>query len=149
MVIPSSLLLIAFALVASTLVANSELLVNLSKLARLEAIGHLTCSIPSPLPQAQPLTKVKVTLTCNGGRSALGEALTNTNGFFQVIISVIDSVLLDTSNCAAYAKLRPGLNCTLFPPTGTLRSAVNVLGIVDSVSGPVLVLGSPPFRLIN
>ncbi|PON38213.1 hypothetical protein PanWU01x14_314320 [Parasponia andersonii] len=102
--------------------------------------GVLRCFIP-PLscPQDTPLVAgVNVILSCDGGRTAIANALTHTSGFFQIVVDSSSSILFGASNsndCRIIPVL-PIAGCGVFAPTG----------VVDDPLGAVKTLTENLFR---
>ncbi|PON80659.1 hypothetical protein PanWU01x14_002150 [Parasponia andersonii] len=97
--------------------------------------GVLRCFVPPVNCPGFPnlVAGVSVALTCGGGKTVIAEAVTNTSGFFQIVVDSSRSILFDASNtnaCRVTAKL-PIASCAVFLHTGVLE---NPLGPVQTIT---------------
>ncbi|KAI6673636.1 hypothetical protein NL676_001542 [Syzygium grande] len=104
--------------------------------------GLLSCVVPGTLPtlSGPPLRGVSVNITCNGGTTTLGQAVTNTAGFFNATFDILEDLLFDSSTCVGTVNLSSITRCSVFPPTGILRLTLDLVRIVDGVVQFVLGL---------
>ena len=122
----NSLLLIALLLIAAASLSNCQVV---------QVTGSsLTCSNPSPLLNRPVLSGAIVTLSCDGGLTAINSTVTNASGDFSIAVSNAISVpRVFPTNCRVFVTLPT--SCTVIRLSGrviTLRSLaiVRVLGQV-------------------
>ncbi|KAH7512868.1 uncharacterized protein LOC132800021 [Ziziphus jujuba] len=159
---PSAYLLFLAILVLATATSSSAqilppfstlppVLQNSTNVAQVQALGVLSCTVtgtPIPFVPSPPVVGALVNLSCDGGRTTLAQAVTNTAGFYNVTLNVVQGLLFNTTDCALFVGL-PLVNCTIFPPRGVLRIPLGVLTIVPGLLGNVLVLIGQIFRVIG
>ncbi|XP_059669542.1 uncharacterized protein LOC132314737 [Cornus florida] len=136
-------------LIASTTpMAHGSITLTNLVMAQINVLGRVACSINGNGNSSTPgVAGAVLTLSCNGSQTNLGQAVTNTTGFFNVVLNAVDGLLFDPSACSVNVNL-PLLNCYVSPPTGTLRSAVNLLNILPSTVGQVATLVSGLFEAV-
>ncbi|KAL8162943.1 hypothetical protein V2J09_014433 [Rumex salicifolius] len=123
-------------------------------IARLEILGTLFCSVtgnPDPAcggQQCPRLNGALVTVSCFGRTTTLGQAVTDVTGAIRVVVSTVDSLVFDQSNCGVFVDL-PVASCSVLPPTGVLTSALTLLDVVDGVTGGVARLTTGVFSVIT
>ncbi|KAJ7972037.1 Pollen Ole e 1 allergen and extensin family protein [Quillaja saponaria] len=118
-------------------------------IAEVEVFGHLHCSNNGKFVNTNTpvLAGVNVTLVSNGGTTILGQALTDTYGFFEVVLDIVDGVLFEPSISEIRVRL-PVANCALLPPTGNLKSAISLVGVVQSDVGAVAQFTTGSFSIV-
>ncbi|PON40040.1 hypothetical protein TorRG33x02_341370 [Trema orientale] len=108
---------------------------NNDRLVRVRVPGVLRCSIPPGQPPSRPplVAGVNVILTCDGGKTAIGDAVTDTSGFFEIVADTWSSVLFGASNtdeCRVTPRLVVAA-CSVFLPAGFLD---HPLGSVETIT---------------
>ncbi|KAL1829897.1 hypothetical protein DCAR_0209284 [Daucus carota subsp. sativus] len=77
--------------------------------------------------------------SCNGASGNISQFLIDQNGAFSGVLSLLDGILFDPSQgmpCFISVQLPvTGTTCTVLPPTGTLRAALNLVSLVVSLAG--------------
>lgn len=62
--------------------------------------GILECPFPTPLRNEQSLPAgINVALTCDGGRTVISNAVTDTKGFFDITLDTLQSSILHPNQC--------------------------------------------------
>ncbi|GMN53184.1 hypothetical protein TIFTF001_022330 [Ficus carica] len=148
---PPQLLLLGILLVATTTVANSLIILNGTEVAQLRILGTVTCDLPPPPPPpgSEPiLGGINVGLACNGTTKSLAQALTDVNGFYELVFTTVDTVLFDPSQCYVFVRLPIG-RCRIYPPTGTLRATLTVVSLLQPVFGAVGIILGGPLELVT
>lgn len=134
MAYPNSLLLLALIISAAS-VAQGAIIDGL-QIAELNVAGRLVCAIGGTDNNSQGLPNVHLQLLCNGGRTNLGQVLTNATGFFDFVVKLADGVVFDASTCVVSGILAD-VTCNVFPRTGTLRAPLVLLNIVQNAVGAI------------
>ncbi|KAL7197600.1 hypothetical protein ACSBR2_020189 [Camellia fascicularis] len=137
---PSKLILSLLFVIATTAsVAHSIPVVDQQLL--LSVAGRVVCTVPGTNCTTCPgIAGVNVTLSCDGGRTILAQAITTRGGSVKLALSVPGVPLLGQSlQCFVYVKL-PVAACNVFPPTGILRSPLTVVNIVQGAAGLIINL---------
>ncbi|GMP97724.1 hypothetical protein CsSME_00045872 [Camellia sinensis var. sinensis] len=142
---PSKLILSLFFVVATTAsVAHSNPIV-----AQVSVAGRVVCTVPGTNCTTCPgIAGVKVTLSCNGGRTTLAQAITNNRGVVNLTLSAANVGVFDQSQCFFYVKL-PVATCRVFPRTGTLRSPVIFVNFVQEPTRLLINFTFGVFRYVN
>ncbi|PON90407.1 hypothetical protein TorRG33x02_136920 [Trema orientale] len=113
---------------------------NNEPLVRVRIPGMLQCSLPPAIPPKFPplVAGVNVGLSCDGGVTIIGNAVTNTSGFFEIVLDSASSVLFSASKsdaCRVIPRLPIAL-CRVWLPKGVLENPVGaVLSITDKLFG--------------
>ncbi|PON40039.1 hypothetical protein TorRG33x02_341360 [Trema orientale] len=122
------------------LAANAPSPSNSNRLARVRIPGVLRCSVPprNP-PRIEPLVAgVNVVLSCDGGKTVIADAVTNTTGFFEVVFDSASSISFGGSN-SDKCRIRPRLpiaGCSVSVPTGLVDDPFGaVQKILDKLLG--------------
>lgn len=118
--------------------------------------GLVTCSAtgnPSAAGSLVGAAGVAVSGECNGVSGTIGQAVTNTTGFFSILITAVDGILfVPGQGLPCYVVIRlpvTGTNCKVFLPTGVLRAPVSLIGTVQGLLGGILaIFGTGPFQLL-
>ncbi|XP_010559233.1 PREDICTED: phylloplanin-like [Tarenaya hassleriana] len=106
--------------------------------------GLLYCSVNGNLIRnSAPLPGALVSLSC-GGRTELGQALTDPAGAFTVVVKLLDTILFDPSRCFINVNL-PGADCSVFPPDGVLTASLSLVNVVQSALGNIAYFTVGPF----
>ncbi|KAI7990997.1 hypothetical protein LOK49_LG12G02593 [Camellia lanceoleosa] len=143
---PSKLILsLLFVIATAASVAHSIPIVDVS------VAGRVVCTVPGTncTTCCPGIAGVNVTLSCNGGRTTLAHAITNTGGSVNFTLSSADAgALFGQSQCFVYVKL-PIATCYVFPPTGVLRSPVTFVRLVHGAAGPIAIFIFRIFHLVG
>ncbi|WOG90046.1 hypothetical protein DCAR_0209287 [Daucus carota subsp. sativus] len=82
--------------------------------------------------------------TCNGASGSLATAFTNATGFAQGILTLAEGIVIDPSRgmpCFLTVRLPlTGTTCTVFPPTGILEAAFQLLSVVNNPLGGLVAI---------
>ena len=83
--------------------------------------------------------------TCNGASGSLGTVFTNASGFAQGILTLAEGIVIDPSRgmpCFLQVRLPliTGTTCTVFPPTGILEAAFQLLSVVNNPLGGLVAI---------
>ncbi|XP_071723197.1 uncharacterized protein [Rutidosis leptorrhynchoides] len=138
---PVSSFLIALILIigtTSTVPVNGIQLPGGIDVNSIAVVGRIVCNISDTVCLSptigEGIAGVNAFVSCNGGKSSLGQATSDTRGFISIIFATGDGALFDYSNCSVYVPLPVG-NCTVFPPTGIAYSLLNPVGFVQTLLG--------------
>ncbi|KAL3819649.1 hypothetical protein ACJIZ3_005554 [Penstemon smallii] len=143
-------LLVAILFSAAALPTHASLIsvygVQVRGLLVCSATGNLT---PSCL-NCRGIAGVNVTITCNGARTSIYNLVTDSNGFFNGLLTIADGLLFDTSAVPCTVSVRlPIASCTLLAGSGTLRAPVTFIGtIIGTVVGLVAQVTAGAFTLV-
>ncbi|PON99859.1 hypothetical protein TorRG33x02_042770 [Trema orientale] len=113
---------------------------NNDPLARVRIAGVLRCRVaPRNPPIIEPLVAgVNVVLSCDGGSTVIADTVTNTDGFFEVVVDSASSILFggsNTSNCKIKPRL-PIAGCSVSVPTGVVSDPLgDHQTIIDKLFG--------------
>ena len=151
---PCSILLLALVLFATTSVQLAHGIVitgSVNNVTLVTVNGHLYCTKNGNIaPNARGVANATVFVSCDGGRTRLGQAQTDPFGFVNLVItsgSNGTALVLDLSKCFAYVKL-PVPGCAALPRTGTLRANLNILSLFPFLNGILAFLGLGLFGLV-
>ncbi|KAJ7972028.1 Pollen Ole e 1 allergen and extensin family protein [Quillaja saponaria] len=143
------MLLLAFLFVVTTSLAHGSFIINETTIAQVVIPGRAFCSINgNPVNSNTPgLAGVNVQLVCNGA-TTLTQVLTDSQGFFRIVLNTLDGILFDPSKCVIRIRL-PIASCSVLAPTsGNLQSVITLAGVVQSVLGAVANFTSGLFVLV-
>ncbi|THG16821.1 hypothetical protein TEA_004098 [Camellia sinensis var. sinensis] len=132
---PSKLILsLLFVVATAASVAHSIPVVG--QQLSLSIAGRVVCTVPGTNCTTCPgIAGVNVTLSCNGGRTILAQAITTRGGLVNLALSVPGVPLLgQLQQCLVYVKL-PIAACNVFPRTRTLRSPLIFVNVVSRPAG--------------
>lgn len=129
---------------------------GLLKIVEIRFSGLLVCTPNGNPPPSGGIPGVAGTIlsgSCNGASGNLGRAITNTTGFYNGIISLVDGILFDLSQgvpCFVTVQLPVlGTSCQVFPTTGTLRAPLQLVSVITNlVCGLVLVASAGPYQYV-
>ncbi|KAL7197596.1 hypothetical protein ACSBR2_020185 [Camellia fascicularis] len=109
--------------------------------------GRVVCTVPGTNCTTCPgIAGVNVTLSCDGGRTILAQAITTRGGSVNLALSVPGVPLFgQLLQCFVYVKL-PVAACNVFPRTGTLRSPLIFVNVVH-VLRPASLTANLTFEL--
>ena len=117
-----ALISLATILIATTSLANSQAPTDQAS-SPLTVFGTITCGLPAdpPRPLARP---VNVTLSCDGGRTALvPPVLVSDIGTFAINVSGDAVKVIDPNRCAAFVTA-PVAGCPVPNPGEVLRAPI-------------------------
>ncbi|GMP97723.1 hypothetical protein CsSME_00045871 [Camellia sinensis var. sinensis] len=142
---PSKLILsLLFVVATAASVAHNNPIV-----AQVSVVGQMVCIVPGTNCTTCPgIAGVKVTLSCNGGRTTLAQAITNNRGVVNLTLSAANVGVFDQSQCFVYVKL-PVATCHVFSRTGTLRSPVIFVNFVQEATRLMINFTFGVFRYVN
>ncbi|KAK1375019.1 hypothetical protein POM88_031212 [Heracleum sosnowskyi] len=91
--------------------------------------------------------------SCSGASGNLGQVITDTNGFYSGILSLLDGILFDPSlgvPCFINVQLPVlGTTCTVFPPTGILRAPLQLVRVVTNLTGGLILIATAgPYQYV-
>ncbi|XP_015899356.3 uncharacterized protein LOC107432682 [Ziziphus jujuba] len=126
---PSAYLLFLAFLVLTTAKSSSASSVNLASGTNVVTAGFVTCLVRRiPPPSGPPVAGTNVSLSCDGARTSLGQAVTNASGFYKISLNVSPGLLFNTTGCTIFVSLLLA-NFTSLPASGVVRAQL--------LSGPV------------
>ena len=144
------LIFVAILLVATATTANC-LIINGTEIFQIQILGRVTCIAPPPPPPSgtEPvLNGTNVALVCAGSNKSLVQAVADINGFYRLVYNTVDSVLFDPSECFAVVRL-PIVRCRVYPPTGTLRATLTLVGLLQPLFNAIAIVAAGPFQLVT
>ncbi|PON89781.1 hypothetical protein TorRG33x02_144610 [Trema orientale] len=97
-------------------------------LYRIRILGLLKCSSNSEI--CPPLAGAKVIFSCDGGKIALADTMTETDGFYEIVVDIEKSINphnLSDNDCRIVVGL-PVARCEVFPSAGTLEAPLSPRG---------------------
>lgn len=131
---------------------------GLLKIVEIRFSGLLVCTStgnPPPVPSGgiPGVAQTILSGSCNGASGNLGMAITDTKGFYEGILTLVDGILFDPSQgvpCFINLQLPVlGTTCQVLPPTGTLRAPLQLVSVTTNlVGGLVLVAKAGPYQYV-
>lgn len=133
-----TMLLLAVLCVSAATPLAHGLIINGITITNITITGLLVCSetgnVDPSCSSCSGVPGALVQLSCMGGQTTLGQALTNLTGFYKIALGTVDSLLFDASDCKVVIPLPVvGTSCALLPPTGNLQTTVTLVGVVQTL----------------